>query len=170
MLSAAVQWQVTFLYSLVTGHKVHRVRSLVGLALTQAADLQDGQKSEAQRLLADAEALMAEIGSGDYTARQAKKAADAANEAEAGLATRGLKLRCDVNGCVIVPINAQQYTPGLTGSLISSDNILFCCDNVHAIHLTANAILRVNNQVCCPIAPKLRFWCQILCRSLNALH
>ena len=78
--------------------------------------LQD-QKSEAQRLLAEAEALMAEIGSGDYKARQATKAADALKKSEAGLATQGLKLRCDVNGCVIVPINANQYDPGLTGNM-----------------------------------------------------
>lgn len=58
---------------------------------------------------------MAEIGSGDYKTRQAKKAAEAAKQAEAGLATQGLQLRCDVNGCVIVPINARQSTPGLTG-------------------------------------------------------
>lgn len=86
--------------------------------MTHAVDLQDSEKSEAQRLLADAEALMAEIGSGDYKARQAKKAAETAKQAEAGLATQGLKLRCDVNGCVIVPINAQQSTPGLTGRLL----------------------------------------------------
>lgn len=78
--------------------------------------LQDGQKTEAQRLLAEAEALMAEIGSGDFKARAAKKAADALKQSEAGLATQGLKLRCDVNGCVIVPIHADQYTPGLTGN------------------------------------------------------
>lgn len=60
---------------------------------------------------------MAEIGSGDYKVRAAKKAADALKQSEAGLATQGLKLRCDVNGCVIVPIHADQYTPGLTGSL-----------------------------------------------------
>lgn len=58
---------------------------------------------------------MAEIGSGDFKARQAKKAAEADKQSEAGLATQGLKLRCDVNGCVIVPINANEYTPGLTG-------------------------------------------------------
>jgi len=80
------------------------------------ADVQSSQKTEAQRLLAEAEALMAEIGSGDYKARAAKKAADALKQSEAGLATQGLKLRCDVNGCVIVPINANQYTPGLTGN------------------------------------------------------
>ena len=66
-------------------------------------------------MLAEAEALMAEIGSGDFKARQAKKAAEAVKQSEAGLATQGLKLRCDVNGCVIVPINANEYTPGLTG-------------------------------------------------------
>ena len=59
---------------------------------------------------------MAEIGSGDYKVRAAKKAADALKQSEAGLATQGLKLRCDVNGCVIVPIHADQYTPGLTGN------------------------------------------------------
>ena len=79
--------------------------------------IQESQKFEAQSLLAEAEALMAEIGSGDYKARQAKKAADAAKQAEAGLATQGLKLRCDVNGCVIVPMNASQSTPGLTGNI-----------------------------------------------------
>lgn len=68
-------------------------------------------------MLAEAEALMAEIGSGDYKARQAKEAAEAAKRSEAGLATQGLKLRCDVNGCVIVPIQADESTPGLTGSL-----------------------------------------------------
>ena len=62
---------------------------------------------------------MAEIGSGDYKARQAKKAAEAAKQAEAGLATQGLQLRCDVNGCVIVPINARQSTPGLTGVMLN---------------------------------------------------
>lgn len=84
-------------------------------AHSQSAE--DSQSSEAQRLLAEAEALMAEIGSGDFKARQAKQAADAVKQSEAGLATQGLKLRCDVNGCVIVPINANEYTPGLTGSL-----------------------------------------------------
>lgn len=83
---------------------------------TKAQNSQD-QKTEAQRLLAEAEALMAEIGSGDYKARQATKTAEALKKSEAGLATQGLKLRCDVNGCVIVPINANQYDPGLTGSL-----------------------------------------------------
>ena len=61
---------------------------------------------------------MAEIGSGDYKARQATKTAEALKQSEAGLATQGLKLRCDVNGCVIVPINANQYDPGLTGNLL----------------------------------------------------
>ena len=60
---------------------------------------------------------MAEIGSGDYRARQATKSAEALKKSEAGLATQGLKLRCDVNGCVIVPINANQYDPGLTGKI-----------------------------------------------------
>lgn len=94
---------------------VNGPQSVCALTVTHAVDLQDSEKSEAQRLLADAEALMAEIGSGDYKARQAKNAAETAKQAEAGLATQGLKLRCDVNGCVIVPINAQQSTPGLTG-------------------------------------------------------
>ena len=67
--------------------------------------------------MAEAEALMAEIGSGDYKARAAKKAAEAQMQSEAGLATQGLKLRCDVNGCVIVPINANQHTPGLAGNV-----------------------------------------------------
>lgn len=101
----------------------------------QTVDLQDSEKSEAQRLLADAEALMAEIGSGDYKARQANKAAETAKQAEAGLATQGLKLRCDVNGCVIVPINAQQSTPGLTGRcILQRPPVLHCCTQTHGAH------------------------------------
>lgn len=69
---------------------------------------------------------MTEIGSGDYKARQAKKEAETAKQAEAGLATQGLKLRCDVNGCVIVPINAQQSTPGLTGKAPCNTH---CCSD-----------------------------------------
>ncbi|KAL3161786.1 hypothetical protein ABBQ38_008880 [Trebouxia sp. C0009 RCD-2024] len=101
-----------------SSHQTHRpCRHPRSRTKTKAQDGEDSQKSEAQRLLAEAEALMAEIGSGDYKARQAKQSAEAAKQAEAGLATQGLKLRCDVNGCVIVPINAQHSTPGLAGSL-----------------------------------------------------
>ena len=88
--------------------------------------------------MAEAEALMAEIGSGDYQARQAKRAAEEAERAEEGLATHGLKLSCDVNGCVIVPIHADQSTPGLTGrahAALSVDRwhitpLLFCTPNI----------------------------------------
>lgn len=99
------------------GHsKSTRTTRLVCVENNFTPPLQD-QQTDAQRLLAEAEALMAEIGSGDYKARQATKAAEALKQSEAGLATQGLKLRCDVNGCVIVPINANQYDPGLTGKV-----------------------------------------------------
>lgn len=73
---------------------------------------------------------MAEIGSGDYKARQAKQSAEAAKQAEAGLATQGLKLRCDVNGCVIVPINAQHSSPGLAGRMASNCDFLCIAEHL----------------------------------------
>lgn len=112
----------------------YRLPSFATYTLTEAADLQDSQKGEAQRLLAEAEALMAEIGSGDYKARQAKQSAEAAKQAEAGLATQGLKLRCDVNGCVIVPINAQHSTPGLAGTVTSHYSLLHTASHLHVPH------------------------------------
>ena len=81
---------------------------------------------------------MAEIGSGDFKARQAKKAAEAVKQSEAGLATQGLKLRCDVNGCVIVPINANEYTPGLTGKQHTS-----CVHTFEGKHGCISVTLRV---------------------------
>lgn len=115
----------------------YRLQSFVTHTLTEVADLQDSQKSEAQRLLAEAEALMAEIGSGDYKARQAKQSAEAAKQAEAGLATQGLKLRCDVNGCVIVPINAQHSTPGLAGTVPGNHSLLYAAEHLHVPHISA---------------------------------
>ena len=92
------------------------------LDVLRFVSVQDSTKDEAKRLLAEAEALMAEIGSGDYKARQelkqSQQAAEAEKQSEAGLTTQGLKLRCDVNGCVIVPISADEATPGLTGTVL----------------------------------------------------
>ena len=77
-------------------------------------------KTEAQKLMEEAEALMKAMASGAY--KPPKKKAAPAPEAMLADASQqpdpstGLRLHCDVNGCVIIPLSAKQPTHGLTGA------------------------------------------------------
>lgn len=62
----------------------------------------------------DAEALMQAMASGNYKPPP-KKAAVAPEPVQLDPST-GLRLQCDVNGCVIVPLSAKQPRNGLTGA------------------------------------------------------
>lgn len=61
----------------------------------------------------EAEALMQAMASGNYKPSP-KKAAAAPEPVQLDPST-GLRLQCDVNGCVIVPLSAKQPRNGLTG-------------------------------------------------------
>ena len=76
-------------------------------------------KTEAQKILEETEALMQAMASGNYKPKP-KAASQSVPEptvADAPLdPSTGLRLHCDVNGCVIVPLSAKQHRNGLTGS------------------------------------------------------
>ena len=69
----------------------------------------------------EAEELMKAMASGNYKP-PAKKAAPAPEVVTADTPVQldpstGLRLHCDVNGCVIVPLSAKQPRNGLTGTV-----------------------------------------------------
>lgn len=113
----ALQFQRIYIGSTMTvrGLKATVFRNLL---LTHLA-IQEA-KTEAQKLMEEAEALMKAMASGDY--KPPKQKAAPAPEAMLADATQQpdpsteLRLHCDVNGCVIIPLSAKQPTHGLSGA------------------------------------------------------